>query len=194
LLMVSGMLMIPYRVYKYTFHVAGAVLLSSIAVLAFAGIRSYNLEFIAIGLLGVLAGFAPTSMIDNIGRHPFGLAIAYLGYLTAITIWNVPFLLLVLGVLLNLSIIYLVGSGGNERSALRNEAILLGKYSLLGYISQVAILQILSAGINRLNLGVATLPVSFAAAFVLTILSVEVVDRARARSGKVDRVYKAVFA
>jgi peptidoglycan/LPS O-acetylase OafA/YrhL len=194
LLMVSGMLMLPYRLYKYTFHVICGVLLASIAALAFAGLQSYNLEFVAIGLLGVVAGFAPKSTIDDIGRHPYGLVIAYVGYLVAVMIWGVPFLLLILGVWLNLSIRYLVGSAGSERSALIGEVLLLGKYSLLGYISQVAILQILSAGFNRMNLRFVALPISFTAAFVLTILSVEAVDRARARSGKVDRLYKAVFA
>jgi peptidoglycan/LPS O-acetylase OafA/YrhL len=194
LLMISGMLMIPYRAYRYTFHVTCGALLLAIAALPFLGIRSYNLEFIAIGLLGVIAGFAPMRIIYSLGRFPYGLALAYLGYLAAITIWNVPFPLLIVGVLLNLSVIFLVGTAGSDASGFKNEVILLGKYSLLGYISQLAILQILRAVLGRMHLGLIVLPISFLAAFALTIVSIEIVDRARARSGKVDKVYKAVFA
>jgi hypothetical protein len=38
------------------------------------------------------------------------------------------------------------------------------------------------------------LGISFCAAFALTIISVEVVDRARSRVTSMDRLYKAVFA
>jgi hypothetical protein len=38
------------------------------------------------------------------------------------------------------------------------------------------------------------LAISFVAAFVLTIVSVEIVDRARVLNASVDRLYKAVFA
>ena len=112
----------------------------------------------------------------------------------AISIWNVPFPLLIIAVALNLLVLYAVGISRSETGVVMNEIILLGKYSLLGYIAQVAILQILSAIFHHINLGPAMLPVSFAAACVLTIATVEVVHRARARSGSVDRLYKAVFA
>jgi peptidoglycan/LPS O-acetylase OafA/YrhL len=194
LLMLSGVLVVPYRFYRPTFGLACALFLLSIFLLGLSGNRSFNVEFIAIGLLGVLAGFIPATSIGVIGRYRYLLACAYLLYLTAITIWNVPFLLLIVGVLLSLTIIYLIGDQGSESGVVQSEVNLLGKYSLLGYISQVAILQILSAGFHRVNLGSAALPVSFLLAFMLTIGSVEAVDRARAKSASVDRLYKAVFA
>jgi len=194
LLMFSGALMIPFRFYRYTFHVACVVLLSSIVILDVTGSGSYNLEFIAIGMLGVLTGFLPIETINHFVRHPYMLVFSYACYVIAITVWNVPFPLLVVGVFLSLSLIYLIGGGGNESGTIRSEIILLGKYSLLGYISQVAILQILSVSLRHVSLGVAGLGMSFFAAFALTIVSVEVVDRARARVSSADRLYKAVFA
>ena len=194
LLMFSGALMLPYRLYRYTFHLVSVLLLLSILVLGLTGARSYSLEFITIGMLGVVTGFTPIEAVNDFVRHPYALALAYMGYAIAITIWDTPFLLLTLGVFLSLTVIYLVGASGSESGTTRSEAILLGKYSLFGYISQVAILQILSAGFRRVNLGLTALAVSFLAAFALTIVSVEVVDRTRARVASVDRLYKAVFA
>jgi hypothetical protein len=194
LLMFSGALMLPYRRYKYTFHVVCLVLFLSILVLELTGVQCSNLESITIGMLGVLTGFKPIEAIDRFVRHPYALAFAYLCYTIAIAIWNVPFPLLILGVALSLMVIYLVGANGSEFGAIRSEVILLGKYSLFGYVSQIAILQILIVGFRHISLGLPALVISFFAAFALTVVSVEVADRARARSSSVDRLYKAVFA
>ncbi len=195
LLMFSGALMFPYRFYRYTFHVACGLLLSSILILGLLGEQSQTLELFTVGMLGVLIGFLPIAAINDFVRHPYLLAFAYLCYTIAITIWNVPFALLIVGVALSVAVVYLIGASGSESGRIKNEVILLGKYSLFGYISQIAVLQILSAGFHRVNLGGgAVLGISFLAAFALTIASVEIVDRARARTPGIDRLYKAVFA
>jgi peptidoglycan/LPS O-acetylase OafA/YrhL len=194
LLILLGALMFPYQLYRYTFHITCAMLLTFVAILAFAGIQNYIFEFVAVGMLGVLTGFLPTRVIDGLGRHPYWLAFAYLWYLIGITMWGVPSQLQIVAVLLNLGMIYLVGASRSRSGTVRTEMILIGKYSLFGYISQIAILQILSPMLHHMNLGFAVLPVSFLAAFVLTIVSVELLDRARIRFGIVDRLYKAVFA
>jgi peptidoglycan/LPS O-acetylase OafA/YrhL len=194
LLMFSGALMFPYRFYRYTFHVVCVSLLSSILILGLIGAQSQNLEFVTIGMLGVLTGFIPIEVISKFVRHPYMLAAAYLAYAIAITIWNVPFPLLIVGVFLSLMVIYLIGSRGNESGRIRKEVILLGKYSLFGYISQIGVLQLLSAGSHRLDLGIAGLVLTFLAAFALTVAAVEMADRARARTAKIDRLYKTIFA
>jgi hypothetical protein len=194
LLMLSGALMIPYRCYRYTFHVVCALLLLGILILGMTGVRSYDLEFVTMGMLGVLVGFAPIESVNSLVRHPYILALAYAGYVTAITLWDVYFPLLAVGTALSLMVIYWIGTKGSESGKITGETILLGKYSLLGYISQIAILQILVAGFHRLNLGFAGLVLSFLAAFALTIVSVEIVDRARTRLASVDRLYRWVFA
>jgi peptidoglycan/LPS O-acetylase OafA/YrhL len=194
LLMLSAVLMIPQRFYKYTFHIACALLFLSLVVLAFTKTQSPYLESVTIGMLGVLAGFVPIKEIDDCVRQPYVLALAYACYTIAITIWNVPFPLLIVGVTLSLMAIYRMGATGGESGTIRNQVILLGKYSLFGYISQIAILQILSSGFRRANLHSAALVMSFLAAFILTVVSVDILDRTRARAASLDRLYKAVFA
>ena len=194
LLMFSAALMVPMRRHRYTFHVACAFLLALISSLAYFGITSENLEFVTVGMLGALVGFMPISAINNIGKHPFSLAVAYVLYIIAITIWNVPFPLLIVGVFLSVGLIYWIGAHEGAARRIRNETILLGKYSLFGYISQIVILQLLHAGLRRFSLGIPVLAISFLAAFALTVISVEVVDRARATATSVDKLYKVVFA
>ena len=195
LLMLSAGLLLPYRFYKYTFHAICIFFLSCIFVLDLKGYKNFNLEFVTIGLLGVLAGFIAIERINNVVRHPYVLAIGYACYLIAVTVWNVPFPLLIVGACLSVAAIYLLGLVGDEPGKARRHVILLGKYSLLGYIAQIAILQLLSAGLRHVDLGRrAVLGVSFLMAFALTMITVEAVDRIKARSLIVDRLYRTVFA
>lgn len=194
LLMFSGALVIPYRHFRYTFHLTCLLLLLSIATLAMFGRGSYYLEFVTIGMIGVLSGFMPIGRLNGLIRHWHLIVFAYLCYSVVVTIWNVSFPILIVGVMLSVLALYAVGTYGAETGIAKREVILLGKYSLLGYISQIAVLQILSIVFRHLNLGFFALPVSFLSAFMLTILSVELVDRARSRVKSVDRLYKFVFA
>jgi hypothetical protein len=52
----------------------------------------------------------------------------------------------------------------------------------------------MSVGLHSFSLGVVLLAISFVAVVALTIASVELVDRARAKSKNVDRAYRIVFA
>ncbi len=193
-LILSAVLMIPTRFYKYTFHSACAICAQSIVTLGFKNMQSAHLESVTIGLLGVLAGLVPIKTLNAVVRHLYTLAFGYACYIIAITIWNVPFPLQVLGVMLSLMLIYRIGAIAGEPGRVRNQVILLGKYSLFGYISQNAILQILSSGFHRVNLQPAGLVLTFLAAFILTILSIDILHRARAKMPGLDRLYTAVFA
>ena len=194
LLAVSGVLMNPTRLFKYAFHVMCSLMLLVICGLDLLGRRSFNLEYIAIGIMGVLVGFVSMEKVKKVVKHPLAVTLFYVTYLIAITRWGVPFPLLVIGVVLTLMIIYSVGERDVKVSSVRGAVDLLGKYSLLGYIGQIVILQVLSASFHRLHLGRASFAISFVAAFALTIASVELTDYGRARVPGLDRLYKAVFA
>jgi hypothetical protein len=183
-----------FRYFRYVFHLFAALFLIAIGVLYFAGAQSPNLELLAIGLLGVIAGYLPVDRVNSLVRHPFTLCLAYLAYLAAITRWNVRYPLQIIGVYLTLMIIYLVGLKSGEPGTLRGWVILLGKYSLYGYIAQIAILQLLHVALKTLTPPLLLLAVSFVLAFVLTVVSVEILDRLRRRSALLDSAYKAVFA
>jgi hypothetical protein len=194
LLILSALLVMLFRYFRYVFHLFAALFLIAIGVLYFAGAQSPNLELLAIGLLGVIAGYLPVDRVNSLVRHPFTLCLAYLAYLAAITRWNVRYPLQIIGVYLTLMIIYLVGLKSGEPGTLRGWVILLGKYSLYGYIAQIAILQLLHVALKTLTPPLLLLAVSFVLAFVLTVVSVEILDRLRRRSALLDSAYKAVFA
>jgi len=194
LLLLSAGLLVVCRWYRYTFHVVCVFFLLGILALHLRGFQSGNLELLTIGLLGVILGYVPAARINTLGKYAVPLAAAYLCYLVAITLWHEIFPLQVAGVCLSLAIIYLLGTRGGEPGVVRRSVLLLGKYSLVGYIAQVVILQLQRRGLEHFDLGAGPLLLSLFAALALTMLTVVTVDRARAKSVTVDGLYKAVFA
>lgn len=194
LLLLAAFVLLFARFYAYSFHVVCGISVLSVFILSFQEITSSNLELISIGLLGVVAGYCPLEKIDASVQHPYFLGFAYLLYLGAITYWNILYPLQVVGVFLSLAIIYLVGRDRGNRGPIKRCIDLLGKYSLFGYIAQIAILQVLRRAAIRLPSIELALALSFLLAFVLTISCVELMDRMRAGSRAVDKAYKAVFA
>lgn len=194
LLLLSAVLLVVSRYYRFAVHVVCLVFLLGIAVSNYEGFEIPNLELLAIGLLGVIAGYLPKEKVNALVRHPYWLAAGYLGYLAAITVWNVIYPLQIIGVYLCLMILYLMGLQSGEPGKIRATVVLLGKYSLLGYIAQIAILQCLRRAIHPFRWESALLALSFVLAFALTIVSIKVIDVLRSRSALVDRAYKFVFA
>ena len=194
LLISAAILSIVCKLFKYSFQVACGLLLLSVLVLDLRGILIPNLELLTIGLLGVVLGYASGAQIQKIVSHPYAVALAYCAYLAAITFWGVPFPLVVVGVCLTVILIYIVGAKSGEPGRLRRPILVLGRYSLFGYISQIAILQVLHRVLIHFNFGLVVLGLSLVAGVALTIFSVEIVDRIRPKSAAVDRFYRAVFA
>jgi hypothetical protein len=194
LLMLSAGLLEWYKSFRLVFHVTTALLLFSIAALNVAGIESQNLEFVTIGMLGVLAGFVRIDVINRLAGRLYVLVLLYIGYVAAIAKWNTPFVLLVAGVSLTLLVIYRMGFGDVESDVPRRHVSLLGKYSLFGYVAQIAFLQAMSIGLRHIGLGQGMIAISFVLAFATTTISVELVHRMKARSIIVNRLYRAAFA
>jgi acyltransferase-like protein len=194
LLILLSLLLVLSRFYRYTIHTACLFFFLCIAISYARGSAIPNLELLAIGLLGVIAGYLPIERVNMLVRHPYFLGVAYLLYLLAISVWNVIYPLQVMGVFLSLMILYFLGQESGEPGKIRACVVRLGKYSLVGYIAQIAILQLLRIGLNRIDSEAVVLGLSFVLAFALTILSVEILDRMRAQSAAMDRLYKAVFA
>lgn len=193
LLLLSAFLLIAHRYYQHIFHAMTLMCLLAILILFLNGSKSGNLELVTIGLLGISIGHIPSDKINHLLRHPFTVVVAYLCYAAAITVWNVPYPLQVAGVLLALSVIYVVGKASGETGKIQQSLIMLGKYSLFGYIAQIAILQLLRRNLG-MELAAWVLGASFLAAIALTLFAVRAVDRARAKSPIVDRMYAAVFS
>jgi peptidoglycan/LPS O-acetylase OafA/YrhL len=194
LLMVSAGLNLLRTRIRYAFHYACGLFLLWIFLLRTHGMQSFNLELLMIGLLGVVLGYARREQIAAFVSHPFVLCGIYCLYLVAITIWEVTLPVQTAGALLTTILIYIAGKSREVPGIIRGRAILLGQYSLFGYISQIAILQVLRRFSWFSDHGVVVLLVSLLLGFVLTVTVVGLLDWARVKSKMVNRSYQLVFA
>jgi hypothetical protein len=129
-----------------------------------------------------------------IAGQPALLGLAYAGYIVAITVWNVIYPLQIVAVCLNLALIYLLGTKSDHFDGVGDQIIVLGKYSLFGYIAQIGILRVLRGVVRNESPSTGTVLVSLLAALALTVLLVNAVDRLRIQFRTVDRLYTIVFA
>lgn len=164
------------------------------AIFRTGGEPSVNLGLLSIGLIGVVLGGVPANVLSMMGRYWYVAVAVYLGYLALSQLpWQDPFDQLV-DACLALTAIFSVCAAIGSKSSFGRQLLTLGKYSLLAYISQIVVLQILCRLFDRLK------PFSFF--FFLEILGVLLVmvflaqglEWARKRMNWVDACYRIVFA
>jgi hypothetical protein len=194
LLIVSAGLTLLGRRVKYAFHYASSLFILSIFLLSWQGMRSFNLDLLLIGVLGVVLGYARRERIAALVSHPYVLCGLYGIYLAVISIWDVTLPLQTIGAILTTTLIYSAGKSWGETGRILSRVIRLGKYSLFGYISQITILQVLRRISWFSRHGVIILLLSLLLGFVLTVMVVDLVDWSRMKSRSVDRLYRLVFA
>ena len=194
LLMLAALLSMACRFFKYTFHAVCVLLVLCMIYVSSKGIESTNLELITVGLLGVALGYISEDQLRKFVSWPWMIVGAYCVYLVAITIGDVSLYVQMVGACLTTALIYMVGATVNSPRWAVGRILLLGRYSLFGYISQIAILQFLNVNLKHVNRGYLVLGASLVAGVVLTMISVEVVDRFRTRSKVFDGAYRAIFA
>jgi len=195
LLVLSAGIFLAIQVHKYSVHLICAALFLCVAFLDLYGLPSPNLSLIAIGILGMVFGFYPIEKVNNWTGHPYAVACLNVGYIIAISIWGVEYFLQVIGVCLSVMLIYLVGVRSAAWGEIRSPIILLGKYSLFGYVAQICLLQLLQRSLMSLNLNNWTLwIISFVGAFALTIITVRVAHQIRAKSHTADWLYRVAFS
>jgi len=194
LLILSAVVMVLSRRIQYAFHYACVLAVLAVIAARMQGFYSLNLELVMAGLLGVVFGYATEEQIAAVLRHPLLVGGLYCVYLAVITIRDVTLPLQITSVILTTTLFYLVGAKPGPPGIVRHYAILLGRYSLLGYISQIAVLQVLRRIAWLSHHGVVVLIVPLVLGVLLTVLAVDVVDWARGRSKVVDQMYQVVFA
>jgi peptidoglycan/LPS O-acetylase OafA/YrhL len=193
-LILSSLLSIAAKSFKYAFHAACIMALLCMIFLDFHNLQSSNMELITVGLAGVVLGYSSKKQIEQTVRHAWLLVLVYCAYVAAITVWNVSYYVQMVGACLTTALIYVIGVQTARTKILHSPIDLLGKYSLFAYIAQIAILQALSLGIRRVNHGPLLLAGSFVAGLALTMISVGAMDRGRSRSKIIDGAYRAIFA
>jgi peptidoglycan/LPS O-acetylase OafA/YrhL len=191
LLIVSAAAVLTRHV-RYAFYCTLSLLVAAGILMRFSHLENMYLDLLMIGVLGVVIGFAGRDQLALATGHPYILTALYCVFLGAITIWGVPLPLEIASVILTTALLYTLG--GRLGTTGTRRTILLGKYSLLGYIAQIAILQ----GLRRVpwfsQHGIGASLAALLLGVLLTVATVEAVDIARQRSKIANDLYRLAFA
>jgi peptidoglycan/LPS O-acetylase OafA/YrhL len=193
LLILSGLLTYTGKHFKAATLLVAALATMLIIALSIAAHPSGQLYCLASGILGLCIGFVPLQRIEQVYRFPHRLLGAYCIYLAFITVWNVSFLVQMIGALLTLLLFYWIGKRCSAAKWSR-VVVVLGKYSLFAYIVQIASLHLVRAAVRFVGLGIGSMIVSFVSVFLLTVMIVMLVDFLRSRERIADKLYRYVFA
>jgi hypothetical protein len=154
---------------------------------------SVNLALLSAGLIGIILGSVPATALSAMGRYWYMAVAGYIGYLSLSHLfWQSPFDQL-LNAFLALAAIFSVCAAINSDSPIGRRLLVLGKYSLLAYIVQIAILQILARFVGRMEPFSVLFFLQMLGVLLLMIIMAESLGWARMKSTWVDASYRAVF-
>jgi hypothetical protein len=153
-----------------------------------------NAHFYSAGIVGILLGRISLSRMNVLARF-WGAAVGgYAFYFWIGHTFGQNYLLQMTGALLALAAIFGLFANRSADQPLLRGINLLGRYSLVGYIAQIGILQILVRITGRPEPASLDFWILVVATLGLTYFSVWVIEVMRRRSPEVDGAYKAVFA
>jgi hypothetical protein len=153
-----------------------------------------NLNLISAGMVGMLLGRAPMKDLDFLGRRLPIAALVYSIYFALCFTIGQTYLVQLFGACAALALIYSFSVTIGETGWPQSRLVRLGRYSLVSYIVQIAILQVLARVTGRPDLWSFGFLTLFFGALILMTIIVEAIEWARTRSFGVETVYKAVFA
>jgi hypothetical protein len=155
---------------------------------------SANLALLSAGLIGVILGGVSASVLVAMGRHWYVAVAVYLGYLAfSQLLWQSPFDQL-LNAFLALAAIFSLCAAIGTSAFFGRELLIMGRYSLVAYILQIAVLQVLARVFGRLKPFSQLFFLQMLGVLLLMIVVVEGLQWTRRRAPWVDASYRFVFA
>jgi peptidoglycan/LPS O-acetylase OafA/YrhL len=157
------------------------------------GNTSINLALLSFGVLGLVFGFsAIPSPVESFIRVST-LTPVYVAYLALMTWIGPKYWVQLIGVWLSVMLIFAIGQRQATANRIGRGITEIGKYSLVGYVGQIAILQCLRALANPLEKIPYVAAMCLLLAFALTTLLIFALSAATTRSKITNACYRFAF-
>lgn len=178
---------------RISLAVLTAIVLACCIIADLLGHAHANAFFISVGVLGLIVGMSSFDPAGLKNRLPI-LAVGYATYLPIGMLRGWVFGIQVLGAVVALALIAALASYPKADSWAGKRIIVLGQYSLVAYIAQIAVLQLIARVIGRPELFSAGSAILFATAMIATSVTVEATHWCRGAFLPIDKAYRAIFA
>ena len=164
-----------------------------VCLLEWRDLSSDHVEMLGAGILGVAFGAMPRERIQGLASRWGVLIPLYLGYRIFTLVYREPYLLRLFGACLSLLILYGLALVLSPQSYLYRQVVLFGRYSLFGYLFQIAVVQVLARIPTGFSEGT-TVGLMIVVALGVTWAATVLLDRLRALVHMIDSSYRMVFA
>lgn len=194
LLLLAPLLILLYRAHPLLVPLV-AVSLAAFCMMPQLGYDySVNLALLSAGLIGVILGRVPDKALSLLRRHWYVPVAVYAGYIAFTHLVWQSRLDQLLYALLAVAAIFSVCAAIGAGAFAGRELLIVGRYSLLAYIAQIAALQVLTRLIGRLEPFSMAFYLQMAGVGLLMFLMAETLDWIRKRAAWIDASYRFVFA
>jgi hypothetical protein len=163
-------------------------------LIQYLGNPAYNLGLVGSGFIGMAIGLLPLTLINTFARSWIRIILLLLSYgICSFFYYYIPSMQTILTIIA-LGIIYTIGIKVNLKYIFQRQIILLGRYSLLSYIIQIAYLKSIFTLIKKWQVGKPNILIIIFLITLMTYTSILILDYARPRFKYVDKFYKIIFA
>jgi hypothetical protein len=157
------------------------------------GLGKANLNFIGAGLIGMMIGRWPFDLA-LLGRY-FWLPLAgFVAYYPLGVAKGIHYIVQLTGAFIAIALVCAFSVALGDRGWWRQKLIRIGQYSLVSYITQIGILQILSRFIGRPDPWSIDGMALFLVTLVFMMFLVELTEWIRSHSSIAEKLYSTVFA
>lgn len=163
-------------------------------ILALKNISLNNLNLLSVGVLGMGFGLVPIHVINRWAGRWWIILLSYLFYRILSYFFGEPYPIQTLAAIVTVLLLFCCASNLDCKGWFGQQMLLLGKYSLLGYLVQIAILQVAVRICGQKTESIVGVVGLCLATMFLTALAIFAIDKLRRQARAVDYVYRLAFA
>lgn len=198
-LLIIAPLFLPLSLSKRSATIPAILLATLVAAsLTFITSTSVILAFMLVGITGLSLGLIAASEKYRLVRFKLGPAMGILGLSTAVWFtgqYKDNLAMYSIGIALILKCLYDLASYMSKCSFLSQYIVLIGRYSLVSYISQILIIQTIFRLFSKQMWPLGPEIIVFCSVTLCALIGVCLfLDWARAKSGTTDRCYRLIFS
>ena len=158
------------------------------------GISSKNLTLLSAGIIGMAFGNVPVETTDRFARKWVWTLLFYASYHLCKWIFDDNYPVEMFGAAASVFLLYTCALHLNMSAWAGRQLVMFGRYSLLGYLAQIALIRVMVWGAGGKPQHWGGVIVVGLLTTVLLFLLVHLVNASRRRNRPVDVIYKCVFA
>lgn len=153
-----------------------------------------NLDLISSGIIGMAIGLLAIELINGFVRSWINIGLLCVFYGSCMFYSGDYYSTQIFSTIISLLIFYAIGVRTHLNNWFPKQANLLGQYSLLSYIIQIAYLKIFLIGTANLNIDRPNIILTIIIIMFVMWVTVIIVDHARRKFRTIHLLYKIVFA